>query len=116
MLTIASIAMPVLRMSVLLTLTVKDGTRFILTRSGFDYPVLYERRLSLSWDVSNPRGLEFDLSITKEFLLLVIAGGPDSGCSAEEGELFINNVSPGPCRPIDYQPSVGSSDEPEPHA
>ena len=112
MLPIALVTMSVLHVSVLLRVTVKDGTRFILTPTGFDYPVLFVRRLSLSWDVSNPRGLEFDLWITKRFLLLIIVGGPDSGCSAEDGDLYEENVT---YRPIEYQPSAGSADEPEPH-
>lgn len=84
-----------------------------MTRYGYDHPVLHSWTIALCWDVSNPRGLAFNLWILKDFSL-VITLGPDAGYSAEEGEMFVNDVAPEPCREIVYASSAGSHAEPEP--
>ena len=105
--------MPTLYITVQLYVQVRDSNRLVMTRWGMDHPVLHAWNFDLSWEVQNPRGLTFDLWITKDYNLLITIGSAAQH-SAEGGDLFINHFSHVPDRATQQISSAGSSNEPEP--
>ena len=84
-----------------------------MTRTGWDRPVVFEEYMDFQWEVENPRGLTFNLWITKVVSLRILLG-PKKSHSMEGGDLFINHWAFPRARAALVVASAGSSYEPEP--